>query len=89
MYKEILSKNDNRYWLVVIALGTSTTFWEKKFYSSPFPDLKLSEVKIKNVSHPDEEVDHEENIECQVDLLGCVLRPGDAGLNCVAKIKQN
>ena len=39
-----------------------------------------------NIPHPDEEVDHEENIECQVDLLGCVLRPGNAGLHCVTKI---
>ena len=39
-----------------------------------------------NISHPDEEVDHEEYIEGQVNLLSGVLRPGNAGLHCVTKI---
>ena len=34
--------------------------------------------------HPDEEVDHEENVEGEVDLLRRVLVPRDAVLNTVA-----
>ena len=30
------------------------------------------------LSYPDEEVDHEEDVEGEVDLLGRVLCPGDA-----------
>ena len=34
---------------------------------------------------PDEEVDHEEYVECKINLLCCVLSPGDAGLHCITK----
>ena len=60
---------------------------EEKVLFISFSRFEVVFSEDKNVSHPDEEVDHEENIECQVDLLSGVLRPGDAGLNCVAKIK--
>lgn len=33
------------------------------------------------VTHPDEEIDHEEDIEGQVDLLCCALWPGCTWLN--------
>ena len=36
------------------------------------------------LTYPDKEVDHEEDVEGEVDLLGGVLCPGDAGLNRVA-----
>ena len=32
-------------------------------------------------AHPDEEVDHEEDVECEVNLLGGVFLPWDALLN--------
>ena len=38
--------------------------------------------------HPDEEVDHEENVEGEVDLLRRVLVPRDAVLNTVAGKKE-
>ena len=39
----------------------------------------------ENVTDPDEEVDHEEYVECQINLLCCVLSPGDTGLHCITK----
>ena len=38
-----------------------------------------------NVTDPDEEVDHEEYVECKINLLCCVLSPGDTGLHCITK----
>ena len=35
--------------------------------------------------HPYEKVDHEENIECQINLLRCVLSPWDTGLDSVTE----
>ena len=35
------------------------------------------------LSHPDEEVDHEENVESEVNLLGRVLNPGSACLHTI------
>ena len=37
-------------------------------------------------AHPDEEVDHEEDVECQVYLLGCVLQPRYTGLHAVTEL---
>ena len=34
-------------------------------------------------AHPDEEVDHEEDVETKVDLLSCVLKPRNTGLHIV------
>ena len=35
------------------------------------------------LAHPDEEVDHEENVESEVNLLGRVLNPGSACLHTI------
>ena len=55
-----------------------------KFVQKLFFFSRLSEVKM-NISHPDEEVDHEEYIEGQVNLLSGVLRPGDALLHSLTE----
>ena len=34
--------------------------------------------------YPDEEINHEENIEGQVDLLGFIGRPGNTSFHCIA-----
>ena len=34
--------------------------------------------------YPDEKVDHEEDVECQIYLLGGVMGPGYAGLHGIA-----
>ena len=34
-------------------------------------------------AHPDEEVDHEEDVETKVDLLSCVLKPRNTCLHIV------
>ena len=34
-------------------------------------------------AHPDEEVDHEEDVETKVNLLSCVLQPRNTGLHIV------
>ena len=36
-------------------------------------------------THSDEEVDHEEDIECEVNLLCCILSPGDTSLHGVTE----
>ena len=40
---------------------------------------------VRRSNEPDEEVDHEEDVEGQINLLGSVLNPGYAGFNTVAK----
>ena len=40
----------------------------------------------KKQAHPNEEVDHEENIETKVNLLGCVLQPRNTRLHIVTGI---
>ena len=40
-------------------------------------------IKQKNKTHPNEEVDHEENIESKVDLLRSVLKPRNTRLDIV------
>ena len=37
-------------------------------------------------AHPDEEVDHEEDVETKVDLLSCVLQPRNTCLHIVTAI---
>ena len=37
-------------------------------------------------THPDEEVDHEEDVEAEVDLLGGVLQPRNTRLHIVTAI---
>ena len=37
---------------------------------------------------PDEEVDHEEDVEGEINLLGGVLCPGKTGLHSVTDIKD-
>ena len=46
------------------------------------------EIQIwrKKSAHPNEEVDHEENVETKVDLLGCVLQPRNTRLHIVTAI---
>ena len=49
-------------------------------------ELKLNRNKYFTAiftveTHSDEEVDHEEDVECEVNLLGSVLLPWDALLN--------
>ena len=39
--------------------------------------------------HPDEEVHHEEDVECQVYLLCSVLQPWDACLHSITVIRNN
>ena len=39
-------------------------------------------------TYSDEEIDHEENVECQVNLLGLVVSPWDAGLYCVTRFEE-
>ena len=43
-------------------------------------------MKRKPAAHPNEEVDHEENVETQVDLLGRVLQPRNTRLHIVTAI---
>ena len=38
-------------------------------------------------AHPDEEVDHEEDVEGKVNLLGRVFHPWSAGFHAVSEIK--
>ena len=38
-------------------------------------------------AHPDEEVDHEEDVEGKVDLLGCVFHPWGARFHAVSETK--
>ena len=38
--------------------------------------------------HPNEKVDHEEDIECQVDLLCSIICPGNASLHSITNIKD-
>ena len=39
-------------------------------------------------AHPDEEVDHEEDVECEIELLSCILGPGYTGLHSVTTSGQ-
>ena len=46
-----------------------------------------SKCKKENAkTHPDEEVDHEEDVEAEVDLLGGVLQPRNTRLHIVTAI---
>ena len=39
-------------------------------------------------AHSDEEVDHEEDVECEIELLSCILGPGYTGLHSVTTSGQ-
>ena len=41
------------------------------------------------VTYSDEEVDHEEYVECQVNLLGLVICPWNTGLYSVTRLEQS
>ena len=47
--------------------------------------MRLASMFRYELAHPDEEVDHEENVESEVNLLGCVLNPGSACLHTIPK----
>ena len=44
------------------------------------------QVYFPTLQHPDEEVDHKEDVEGQVYLLGGVLQPWYAGLHAVTEL---
>ena len=48
-------------------------------------DCVTDQTEETQDTYSDEEVDHEEYVECQVNLLGLVVCPWDAGLYCVTR----
>ena len=42
-------------------------------------------LQNKRKTYPDEEINHKENIESQINLLSCILRPGDALLHSLTR----
>ena len=59
-------------------LSEAAMNWEKVDFNQKF---WFHETKL--VAHPNEEVDHEEDVETKVDLLSCVLKPRNTGLHIV------
>ena len=60
-------------------LSEAAMNWEKIDFYQTFWFHETTLV----AAHPDEEVDHEEDVETKVDLLSCVLKPRNTGLHIV------
>ena len=48
--------------------------------------MRLASMFRYELAHPDEEVDHEENVESEIDLLGQIFAPGNAFFHAFAVI---
>ena len=69
-------------------LSEAAMNWVLQIWDGAFVNNYFQYISLKLKAHPDEEVDHEEDVEGKVNLLGGVLNPGSACLHTIPANKD-